>query len=449
MDALGLIPSFGSALYTIAAFVIALSIIVAIHEYGHYIVGRWSGIHADVFSIGMGPVLWSRTDRRGTRWQVAALPLGGYVKFVGDSNAASVGAADEPGLKGSELRRTMHGAPLWARAATVAAGPLFNFVLSIAIFAAVILVRGVASDPLTVDEVRPLPVETQELRAGDEVIAIAGRPTPGLEGLDDFIESLPVTPSLDYTVRRDGSDIDLTGPFPYPPLVGGVSPQSAAMEAGIRSGDVITAIDGAPVVAFSELRDIVGNSDGAALDVTLWRPDGAGGGETRQVTLNPKRMDLPMPEGGFETRWLIGITGGLYFTPETETPGASRAIGYGVDQTIYIVRSSLSGLYNMAIGAISSCNLSGPIGIAQTSGQAASQGAMSFIWFVAVLSTAVGLLNLFPIPILDGGHLVFHAYEAVTGRAPGERALNVLMALGLAVLGALMIFALTNDLFCP
>lgn len=449
MDALGLIPSFGSALYTIAAFVVALSIIVAIHEYGHYIVGRWSGIHADVFSIGMGPVLYSRTDRRGTRWQVAALPLGGYVKFAGDSNAASVGAAKDPGPEGSELRHTMHGAPLWARAATVSAGPLFNFVLSIAIFAVMILFRGVASDPLTVDEVRPLPVETQELRAGDEVIAISGRPTPGLEGLDDFIASLPVAPSLDYTVRRDGAEIDLIGPYPYPPLVGSVSPRSAAVEAGIRSGDVITAVNGAPVAAFSELRDIVGNSGGAALDVTLWRPDGTGGGDTRQVTLTPKRMDLPLPEGGFETRWLIGITGGLYFTPETETPGPFRAIGYGVDQTVYLIRSSLSGLYNMAIGAISSCNLSGPIGIAQTSGQAASQGAMSFIWFVAVLSTAVGLLNLFPIPVLDGGHLVFHAYEAVTGRPPGERALNVLMVFGLAVLGTLMIFALTNDLFCP
>ena len=448
MDALGLIPSFGSALYTIAAFVIALSVIVAIHEYGHYIVGRWSGIHADVFSLGMGPVLYSRTDRRGTRWQVAALPLGGYVKFAGDSNAASVGAADTPGLDAGELRRTMHGAPLWARAATVAAGPVFNFVLSIAIFAAVVLFRGVASDPLTVDEVQPLPVETQELRPGDEIIAIAGQPTPDLDSLDGFIESLPVEPSLDYTVRRDGSAIGLAGPYPFPPLVSSVAPQSAAMEAGIRSGDVITEIDGSPVAAFSELREIVGDSGGATLDVTLWRPDGDGG-ETREVTLIPKRMDLPLAEGGFETRWLIGITGGLYFTPETETPGPLTALGYGVDQTIYIVRSSLSGLYNMAIGAISSCNLSGPIGIAQTSGQAASQGAASFIWFIAVLSTAVGLLNLFPIPILDGGHLVFHAYEAVTGRPPGERALNVLMALGLVMLGTLMVFALTNDLFCP
>lgn len=449
MDALGLIPTFGSVVYTLLAFVVALSVIVAIHEYGHYIVGRWTGIHADVFSLGMGPVLFSRTDRRGTVWQVAALPLGGYVKFAGDADAASVGASNDATLDAAERRRTMHGAPLWARAATVAAGPAFNFVFSIAIFAAVILFRGVASDPLTVEELRPLPGDAQELRPGDELLSIEGRPAPALDGFDTFIEDLPVADPLDYTVRRDGAEVELNGPYPYPPLVGGISPQSAAMAAGLREGDVITEIDGMPVAAFSQLRDIVGASDGAPLDITVWRPDETGGGELRNVTLEPRRMDMPLPDGGFETRWLIGITGGLSFTPETETPGPVRAVGYGVDQTVFIVRSSLSGLYNMAVGAISSCNLSGPIGIAQTSGQAASQGVQSFIWFIAVLSTAVGLLNLFPIPILDGGHLVFHAYEAVTGRPPGEKALNVLMSLGLALIGTLMIFALTNDIFCP
>jgi regulator of sigma E protease len=160
-------------------------------------------------------------------------------------------------------------------------------------------------------------------------------------------------------------------------------------------------------------------------------------------------MDLPLQEGGFETRWLIGITGGMLFEPRAETPSLLEAARYGVNQTIFIVESSLSGLYHMAVGAISTCNLQGPIGIAETSGAAASQGWLSFIWFIAVLSTAVGLLNLFPIPVLDGGHLVFHAFEALTGRPPSDGALRVMMGAGLALMGALMIFALTNDLFCP
>jgi len=163
----------------------------------------------------------------------------------------------------------------------------------------------------------------------------------------------------------------------------------------------------------------------------------------------PRRMDMPTPEGGFETRWLIGLSGGLLFVPETRTPGPFEAIGDGASQTWVIVKTSLSGLWHMITGAISSCNLQGPIGIAETSGAAASQGLASFIWFIAMLSTAVGLMNLFPVPILDGGHLVFHAYEAVSGRPPSDRALRVLMGSGLAMLLALMVFALTNDLFCP
>ncbi len=446
MDAVGLIPDFGSLAGTVVAFVAALSVIVAIHEYGHYIVGRWSGIEADVFSIGMGPVIASRVDRRGTRWQLAAFPVGGYVKFRGDADAASMGRSDTPGLAPEEARATMAGAPLWARAATVAAGPVFNFVLSVAVFALVVSIRGVASDPLTVESVRDLPGVEQRIEPGDRLLTVAGQEVPSVEELAGFFDALPVEPELPYILERDGARREVTAPYPYPPVVGGVSPRSAAAQAGLREGEVITAVDGREVFAFSQLRDIVGASDGQPLSLDVWSPDGGG---TRQVELTPRRMDLPLPEGGFETRWLIGVTGGLYLAPETVTPGPVSALGYGVSQVAFIVESSVSGLYHMAVGAISSCNLQGPIGIAQTSGAAASAGVLSFVWFIAVLSTAVGFLNLFPIPVLDGGHLVFFAYEAVAGRPPSERALNVLMAAGLALLGTLMVFALTNDVVCP
>ncbi|SFP25830.1 RIP metalloprotease RseP [Tranquillimonas alkanivorans] len=449
MDIIGLLPSFGGFIYTIAAFVVALSVIVAVHEYGHYIVGRWSGIHAEVFSIGFGPVLASRYDKRGTKWQIAALPFGGYVKFLGDSDPSSgrdAAALDD--FDAEERRRSMHGAPLWARAATVAAGPVFNFILSIFVFGATLFFSGVASDPLTVDEVRPLPVEAQGLQPGDEILSIAGYPTPPLDEMDGYMEQLPREPLLPYEVRRDGEVIEVRAPHPYPPLVGAVSPQSAALDAGLREGDVILSVDGEPVSAFEDLRAVVGESDGGTLLLEVWRP-GAGGGEVTEVTLAPRRVDLPTGDGGFETRWLIGITSGLFFEPATQTPGPFEALSYGARQTVSIVESSLSGLYHMAVGAISSCNLSGPITIAQTSGDMASQGVSSFIWFIAVLSTAVGLLNLFPIPVLDGGHLVFHAFEAVAGRPPSDRAMRVLMSVGLALIGTLMVFALTNDLFCP
>lgn len=449
MEILTFLPQFGNLFVTIVAFVVALSVIVAVHEYGHYIVGRWSGIKAEVFSLGFGPVLWARTDRHGTRWQVALLPFGGYVKFLGDADAASGrDAAAMAALSEERRRQTMHGAPLWARTATVAAGPLFNFALSVLIFAAVMMTQGRTADPLRVGELKPLPVAGITLAPGDRVLAIAGAPLPAFdegEGLSDFIDALPREALLDYEVERDGRRLTVQGPQLMPPLVSGLAPQSAAFGSGLEVGDVVTAINGAPLVAFAELREFVEASEGEAFDLRIWRA----GGTVLEVPVAARRVDEPQDEGGFRTEWRLGVVGGLAFEPATARLGPLEALGGALAQTGQIVEGSLSGLYHMITGAISSCNMSGPIGIAQVSGAMASQGAESFIWFIAVLSTAVGLLNLFPVPVLDGGHLVFYAYEAIAGRAPSERVLRVLMSVGLTLVLSLMLFALFNDIFCP
>ena len=443
---MALLPQFGGLVWTIIAFVVALSVIVAIHEYGHYIVGRWSGIRAEVFSLGFGPVLFSRVDRRGTRWQVAALPLGGYVRFFGDSDAASGkdGAAVEA-LSPEERRKTMHGAPLWARTATVAAGPVFNFILAVAVFTAVGMTRGVPVEPLTVGALQPMPV-AHDIRPGDTLLAVEGHDIDAVTGADaaDTIESLPKTALLDYTVRRDGREMSVRGPYLMPPMVQQLSPKSAAIDAGLERGDVITAVDGDPIVAFSQLKERVESAAGAPLLLEVWRD-----GTRIELTLAPRRVDEPLGGGGFETNWRIGIMGGMFFHPATEAPGLGSALVGGVATLWEIIVGSVSGIYHMITGAISSCNMSGPIGIAEVSGQMASQGATSFVYFVGVLSAAIGLLNLFPIPVLDGGHLVFYAYEAVTGKPPSDIALRILMAAGLAFILSLMVFALGNDLFCP
>ena len=439
-----MIPSFGNLLFTVGAFIVALLVIVTVHEFGHYIIARLTGIYAEVFSLGFGPVLFSRTDKRGTRWQLAALPFGGYVKFLGDADAASGKDAEAmDAMSKTDLRHTMHGAPLWARAATVAAGPVFNFILSIAIFTGIVLWRGLASDPLTVGELHQVPY-VQELQPGDVIEAIEGRKIPSLSDLGTFVETLDEKTPLTYTVLRDGRQMDLRAPYPYPPYAIHVTPGSAADEAGVRAGDTVLAANGTPVATFDQLRRIVGQSGGKPLTLEIWRD-----GKTLDLTLNPKRADLPKRDGSFETRWLIGISGSLLFEPKTERPGLLTALGYGAKQTYFIVQSSVSGLYHVIAGAISTCNLRGPVGIAQTAGQQASEGWLSFIWFISVLSTAVGFLNLFPIPVLDGGHLVFHVYEAITGRPPSDGALRWLMAIGLTLILAMMLFALTNDLTCP
>lgn len=447
MDIIGLMPSFGGLLWTIAAFIVALSIIVAIHEYGHYIVGKWSGIKAEVFSIGFGPVLASRVDKHGTRWQIAALPFGGYVKFLGDAGAASNKDGDVmEALDEEQLRASMHGAPLWARTATVIAGPLFNFILSFLLFAALMLFRGVTADPMEVAELHPLPgSEAHALQNGDVILEINGQPLPNADEFSAFSAELTPSATLQYTVERDGSQVVVDGPWLFPPLVNAVTPGWAADKAGIQERDVVVAIDGQNLFEFGALRDIVGASDGAPLSVDVWRPDEG----ILTFELTPARRDLPLPDGGFETRWLIGMTGGLAFDPAVTTPSIGEAVTYGFDQIRFIITSSVSGLYHMIVGQISTCNLSGPIGIAETSGQAASQGWFSFIFFIALLSTAVGFINLFPIPVLDGGHLVFYAYEAIVGRPPNDRVLKYMMIGGLSMMLALMVFAVGNDLVCP
>lgn len=445
MDIASLLPSFGGFAFTLVAFVVALSVIVFVHEYGHYIVGRWSGIRAEVFSLGFGPVIWSRVDKRGTRWQLAALPFGGYVKFLGDSNAASAGADEQvlATLTARERRATMQGAPLWARSATVAAGPVFNFILSAVIFAGMYLAMGVATDRPVVGSLQATPFAGESLLPGDEIVALNAQPTPDFTALSTVIDTLPPAPSVRYTVMRDGQEVTVDGPFPRPPMVLAVHPQSAAAEAGLAEGDVITALNGQPIYAFGELEKAIRASEGKPQALTIWRA-----GQTFDLTLTPRRSDLPLADGGFETRWLIGLSGGLVFTPETRTPGPWEAVTMAASTMWSLITTSLSALWHMVSGAISSCNLRGPIGIAETAGAAASAGAADFIWMIAALSTAVGMMNLFPVPVLDGGHLVFHLYEAVTRRPPTERAMRWLTTLGLALIGMLMVFALTNDLFC-
>lgn len=432
---------------TLAAFVVALSVIVAVHEYGHYIVGRWSGIHADVFSLGFGPVIYARHDKRGTKWQVALLPFGGFVKFRGDADAASAGVDGEAirEMTPAERRRTMSGAPLWARTATVAAGPIFNFVLAIVVFTAIGLTRGVAVEPLTVGELRPVAV-AHEVMPGDVILAIDGQTLPqmGEAGFGALTDSLPAVPLLEYLVLRDGQEVTVQGPHPMPPVITQLAPQSAAIAIDLRADDVIVAVDGDPIHAFRELREKVMAAEGAPLQLDVLRD-----GQALQFTLTPRRVDEPQAGGGFETNWRIGIIGGLFFDPMTESPGLVEALGNGVSSMWEIIVGSISGLYHMITGAISTCNMSGPIGIAEVSGAMASQGTVNFIYFIAVLSTAVGLLNLFPIPVLDGGHLVFYAYEAVAGKPPSDKVLRVLMGIGLTLILSLMVFALGNDIFCP
>jgi regulator of sigma E protease len=439
LDLTQFLPQFGGIAFTLLAFILALSIIVAVHEYGHYIVGRWTGIHAEVFSLGFGPVLFARRDRRGTLWQVAALPFGGYVKFLGDANAASVGGTE---VAAAERRRTMLGAPLWARSATVAAGPVFNFVLSLVLFWGILMWQGTASDPMRIASLQGLPPGfALDLREGDEVLAIGPVDlTGGSESLTS--DNLPLEPVLDWKIRRDGEEMVVQGPYPFAPIAMGVALDSGARAVDMQAGDVILALDGKPLFAFVQIMKAVAASEGRPVTFDVWRA-----GTELTFVVTPRQTDILTDSTNFETRWAVGLHGGgLFFTPAVDTLGASDALGAAARQIERILLSTISGMYHIIIGDISSCNISGPVGIAQASGAMAEEGLTVFLWWVAVLSTAVGLLNLFPIPILDGGHLVFHAWEALTGRPPSGAALRFLMVLGLTLILALTVFGILNDI---
>lgn len=438
-----MLANLGGLLWTVAAFLVALSIIVAVHEYGHYIIGRLSGIKAEVFSLGFGPRLFARRDRRGTLWQVAALPLGGYVRFLGDGNAASAGAGEtvDPALR----RQTLSGAPLWARFATVAAGPIFNFILSILVFGAILIWQGVPVDRLEIGRVLAMPPQiVNDLRQGDEVLAIGGHPVATYRELSEVAGRLDGSAQQSWTVRRDGQELTLTGPQPMPAIVTGVAPRGPALAAGLKGGDVIEAIDGHPVTRFADLRAAVDAAEGRPVLLTIWRE-----AEGRaDYALVAREQDLPTADG-FERRWLIGVTGGSFFEPATRPAGLAEALAGGVAQTWGVISSSVSGLLAMITGQIGTCNLGGAISIAETTGQAAAAGGVNFLWWIAMLSAAIGFLNLLPIPVLDGGHLMFFTYEAIFRRPASDQVMNFLGMLGLAMVLTLMIFGLSNDLFCP
>lgn len=436
-----LLSSAGSVSFTVVVFIIALSIIVAIHEYGHYIVGRWCGIKADVFSIGFGKPLYQRTDKRGTVWQIASLPFGGYVKFAGDANAASAPDAHAvEGLPEEERRHTMPGAPLWARTLTVAAGPFANFIFSIVIFAGLFLFYGQVRADLVVDDIRPMPYEVG-IQSGDEITAIAGEPVPAVEELGTFYSNLPREVMLPYTVQRDGAELTVNAPHPYPVIVGSIQPKSAARTAGLEAGDLILSVDGTVMPTFFDLQDTVKAKDGAEMTLEVWRE-----GETFESTLSARRRDLPLPDGGFETRWLIGVGGAQFFTSAREALPFTDAVVVSVKNVWFIITSSISAIGHMITGAISTCNMSGAIGMAQVIGS--SPTLADYISRVAYISTAIGLLNLFPVPVLDGGHLVFYAYEAVRRKPLPDRAVGVMMAVGMALILSLMLLGLGSDLFC-
>lgn len=438
------IPVLGPTLSVVVPFVIVLSIVIFVHEYGHYIVGRWCGIEADEFSLGFGGEVLGWTDRRGTRWRISWLPLGGYVKFKGDADVASgpdPAAVSE--MPPEERRHTLQGAPIWARMLTVSAGPGANFLLSIVVFALLTLAVGRSTDAPVLARVDPAgQAAGAGLREGDRILSVDGAP---VETLSAFVQEMfeREGESLLVEIERDGATQTLPVSFVRAPQVSGFAPDSPAQAAGLEPGDVIHMIDGETLTSFMDLKRIVEGSSGC-LDVTVER-----NGKILPLQIEPRVVERLDPETGALIRTpMIGVMGDprIGMTAPLRPAGIGEALEIGVTSTWGIVSGTFTYLGAIFEGAADGSSLGGPIGIARASGQQAEAGVIEFIAFIATVSTAIGLINLFPIPILDGGHLVFYAIEAVRGRPLGERWVDAGMKIGLAAILLLLIFATSNDI---
>lgn len=368
-----LTSSAGNILSALPPFLLVLTIVVFFHELGHYLVGRWCGIKADVFSIGFGPELVGRTDRNGTRWKLSLIPLGGYVKFRGDENATSLptGSGGQA-LSEADRAGSFLGAALWRRAATVAAGPVANFILAIAIFAVLFGVNG-----------------------------------------------------------RTIAD----------PVVAQVQPASAAEAAGILPGDRFVAIDGVEIEIFDDVQRYVSVRPEVPITVTMERQ-----GKLVDVTLTPARTEISDAFGNTMEVGRIGVvTNNDSGNFRVREYGPLEAVGEGVAQSWYIVTRTVDYIGNIITGREKADQLGGPIRVAKYSKDMSTLGIGALIQLAAVLSVSIGLLNLMPIPMLDGGHLVFYAIEAVRGRPPGDVAQEWAYRFGLSIVLALMVFATWND----
>jgi len=354
----------------VVPFLLILTVLVFVHEFGHYLIARWNGVRVEVFSIGFGAELFGWWDRAGTRWKFSTIPLGGYVKMFGDADASSgLPAAGLARLAQADREVSFHYKRLGQRAAIVAAGPAANFVFATVVLAVLFMTFG---QPYT------------------------------------------------------------------PPEVGQVQPGSAAEQGGIRPGDVILSIDGRHIARFEDVQQAVRLNPGTPITIVVRRDSGE-----LELRVTPTPTELT---DRFGYRYEIGLLGIARSGMEYIKRDPLTALLQAGTETWNLSVGTLKAMWQIVIGTRAVDELGGPLRIAQMSGEVAQGGMVAVLWFMAVLSINLGLINLFPVPVLDGGHLLFYAAEAVRGKPLGQRAQEYGFRIGLALVLTLMVFATWNDL---
>jgi len=434
-----------------------LGVLVTFHEYGHYLAARWVGVKVLKFSVGFGPRLIGR-QVGDTEYVVSAVPLGGYVKLFGEEGSETISAEDQ---KQSFIHQSLPHKML-----IVAAGPLFNFILSYLIFTGMLAMGSPLFVP-NIDNMSPVieaitpdsPAALSGLELGDRITraneeeistlgelyqilnATHGRPVTLDVSRGNTIKTFIVTPTVQ--VNEDNPEetpLYLLGIEDHAPVVGKIMPDTPAMKAGLQANDRIVRIHETPIVTWSQMTEIVRKNAGVPLEMQIERK-----GKPLTVTITPDTHTVTSPDGETLSIGRIGIqisgrgtvlrSSSWYLAPWD-----------GLKATWDWCELTVKGIIKLVTGEISSKNIGGPLMIASVSGEHAEQGLSSIVWLIAILSINLGILNLLPIPVLDGGHLFFFACEAILGRPLRERSREIAQQAGILVLFCLMGYAFWNDI---
>ncbi|MFQ2413903.1 sigma E protease regulator RseP [Aeromonas caviae] len=445
----------GGLLWNIGAFIVALGLLVAVHEFGHFWVARRCGVKVERFSIGFGKAIWRRLGKDGTEYVLALIPLGGYVKMLD-------GRVDE--LKQGEEAQAFNHKSVWARMAIVAAGPMANFVFALFAFWLMFMI-GVPSVKPVVGEVRPASIVAEAgILPGMEIVGVGGEETGDWESVtyalishlgDDSVQlklkAANTSYAVDKTLQLAGwkfdpdkeSPIGSLGIVPLGgkvlPVVEAVVPSSASEKAGLQVGDRIKGVDGEAITEWAQFVERVQQSPAQPLQVTVER-----GGSEMTLTLTPDGKKVKGQLVGF-----VGLSPQLVPLPDEYRTllqyGPLQALWHGVQKTWSLITLTFDMIGKLIGGIVSLDNLSGPISIAKGAGSSADYGLVYFLGFLALISVNLGIINLFPLPVLDGGHLVYFLIEAITGKPVSEKIQEVGFRIGAAILMLLMGIALFND----
>ncbi|MFM4848070.1 sigma E protease regulator RseP [Aeromonas rivipollensis] len=445
----------GALLWNIGAFIVALGLLVAVHEFGHFWVARRCGVKVERFSIGFGKAIWRRIGKDGTEYVLALIPLGGYVKMLD-------GRVDE--LKPGEEAQAFNHKSVWARMAIVAAGPMANFVFALFAFWLMFMI-GVPSVKPVVGEVRPASIVAQAgIEPGMEIVGVGDEATGDWESVtyalishlgDKSVQLKLKAPGASYAVDKTlmldswtfdpdkESPIGSLGIVPLGgkvlPVVQAIVPSSASEKAGLQVGDRIKGVGDQAITEWTEFVELVQQSPEQSLQVTVERE-----GSDLTLTLTPDVKKVRGQLVGF-----VGLSPQLVPLPDEYRVllqyGPLQALWHGVQKTWSLITLTFDMIGKLIGGIVSLDNLSGPISIAKGAGSSADYGLVYFLGFLALISVNLGIINLFPLPVLDGGHLVYFLIEAVTGKPVPEKIQEIGFRIGAAILMLLMGIALFND----